>query len=153
MDELGVARHSLQITFDTFHIGVTWRRECDSVLLADDVHSSLDFLSFLVEGVNHHHRCLDRVLLKPLRIKHPRSITVTRKQHQVKSHLIVSGRVEKDAIHTMKIASLMCTSRSLFVRVAPVSGQVKNTPVTERHAGSFTGTLTSWTQRDSAKST
>lgn len=31
------------------------------------------------------------------------------------------------------MASLMWTSRWLFVRVAPVSGQVKYTPDTERH--------------------
>jgi diketogulonate reductase-like aldo/keto reductase len=37
----------------------------------------------------------------------------------------------------MKMASLMCTSLSLLVKVAPVSGQVKYTPVTERNAGSL----------------
>lgn len=42
---------------------------------------------------------------------------------------------------TIKMASLMCTSLSLLVKVAPVSGQVKYTPDTDRHAGSFTGTL------------
>lgn len=42
---------------------------------------------------------------------------------------------------TIKMASLMCASLSLFVNVAPVSGQVKYTPDTERQVESFTGTL------------
>lgn len=45
---------------------------------------------------------------------------------------------------TIKMASLMCTSLSLLVNVAPVNGQVKYTPDTERQAGSFTGTLDPW---------
>ena len=42
------------------------------------------------------------------------------------------------------MASLMCTSLSLLVKVAPVSGQVKYTADTERQVGSFTGTLDPW---------
>lgn len=33
---------------------------------------------------------------------------------------------------TIKMASFTCASRSLFVKVAPVSGQVKYTPDTEQ---------------------
>lgn len=40
----------------------------------------------------------------------------------------------------MKMASLMLASLSLFVKVAPVSGQVKYTPDTDRQENSFTGT-------------
>lgn len=45
---------------------------------------------------------------------------------------------------TIKMASLMCTSLSLLAKVAPVSGQVKYTPDTERQAGAITGTLDLW---------
>lgn len=45
---------------------------------------------------------------------------------------------------TIKMASLVWTSLSLFVKVAPVSGQVKYTPDTERQAGTFAVTLHSW---------
>lgn len=40
----------------------------------------------------------------------------------------------------------MWTSLSLLLNVAPVSGQVKYTPDTERQAGSFTGSLDPWTE-------
>lgn len=42
------------------------------------------------------------------------------------------------------MAFLMYASLSLFVKVAPVSGQVKYTPDTDRQEGSFTGTLDPW---------
>lgn len=38
----------------------------------------------------------------------------------------------------------MCVSLSLFFKVAPVSGQVKYTPGTEKQMESFTGTLDPW---------
>lgn len=40
----------------------------------------------------------------------------------------------------MKMASLMLASLSLFVKEAPVSGQMKYTPDTDRQENSFTGT-------------
>lgn len=60
-------------------------------------------------------------------------------------HSIFELKQQKYAFRrTMKMASLMCASLSLFVRVAPVSGQVKYTPDTERQMESFTGTLDPW---------
>lgn len=42
------------------------------------------------------------------------------------------------------MASLTCESLSLLDKVAPVKGQVKYTPDTERHVWSLVGTLDPW---------
>lgn len=61
-------------------------------------------------------------------------------------HILIQATTPSDSIfrRTIKMASLMRTSLSLLVNVAPVSGQVKYTPDTERMAGSFNGTLAPW---------
>lgn len=62
-------------------------------------------------------------------------------------HIVIRAKMTtSDNIfrRTIKMASLVWTSLSLFVKVAPVSGQVKYTPDTERQAGTFAVTLHSW---------
>lgn len=105
--------------------------------LADDVHSSFYFLSVLVESVDHHYRCLDRILRKSLtKKKSPnRKVSYLTGQSGAKWYLMILNKP------TCRISSLMCTSLSFFDKVLPVSGEMKYTPDTEKHAASFGGSL------------